>query len=95
MSIKVKIIIAIVVLFVLLAVGGGLYIADSHGFDNKKQYELAEKQYENGNYQEAYVQFLKIKCFSKYRKAAILKQALSAEKLNDWAVAESKYEKSL
>lgn len=95
MSIKVKIIIAFVVLFVLLAVGGGLYIADSHGFDNKKQYEMAEKQYENGNYQEAYVQFLKIKCFSKYRKAAILKQALSAEKFNDWAVAESKYEKFL
>lgn len=95
MSIKVKLIISFVVLFVLAAVIGGLFIADSYGFDNKKQYEIAEQQYENGNYQEAYVQFLKIKCFSKYRKAAILKQALSAEKLNDWAVAESKYEKFL
>ena len=82
-------------MFVLLAVAGGLYIADSYGFDNKKQYELAEKQYENENYQEAYVQFLKIKIFSKYHKAAVLKQALSAEKINDWAVAESKYEKFL
>lgn len=95
MSIKVKLIIFFVVLFVLTVVVGGLIIADSYGFDNKKQYEIAEKQYENGNYQEAYVQFLKIKCFSKYRKVAILKQALSAEKLNDWAVAESKYEKFL
>lgn len=95
MSKKIKVIISVVVLFVILAVGVGVYFADSHGFDNKKQYEIAERQYENGNYQEAYVQFLKIKYFSKYRKVAIFKQALSAEKLNDWAVAESKYEKFL
>ena len=95
MSTKIKVIISVVVLFVILSVGGGVYFADSHGFDNKKQYEIAERQYENGNYQEAYVQFLKIKYFSKYRKVAIFKQALSAEKLNDWIVAESKYEKFL
>lgn len=95
MSTKIKVIISVVVLFVILSVGVGVYFADSHGFDNKKQYEIAERQYENGNYQEAYVQFLKIKYFSKYRKVAIFKQALSAEKLNDWIVAESKYEKFL
>lgn len=95
MSKKVKLIIIFVVLFLLAATAAGLYFVDSYGFDNKKQYQTAEQQYQNGNYQEAYVQFLKIKHFSKYRKVAILKQALSAEKLNDWAVAESKYEKFL
>lgn len=95
MSIKVKLIISFVVLFLICAIGFGLYFVNSWGFDNKKQYEIAEKQYENGNYQEAYVQFLKIKYFSKYHKVAVFKQALSAEKLNDWAVAESKYEKFL
>ncbi len=95
MSIKVKLLVSFIFIFVLLVAASGFYYVNSYKFDNKKQYKIAEKQYEKGNYQEAYVQFLKIKYFSKYRKAAIFKQALCAEKLNDWAVAESKYEKFL
>lgn len=95
MSIKVKLIAGFVLIFLSLALAGIFYYVNSYKFDNKKQYEIAEKQYEMGNYQEAYVQFLKVKYFSKYRKAAVFKQALCAERLNDWAVAESKYEKFL
>ena len=95
MSLKIKIIVTSLFLIIILGVCGFLYYKYAAGFDNKKQYEVAEKLYKEGNYQEAYVSFLNIKYFSKYRKAAVLKQALSAEKLGDWPVAENKYEEFL
>lgn len=95
MSIKTKAIIIIVCIITLFALGGWLYYVDASGFDNKKQYMQAEQFYSEKKYQEAYVGFLKIRYFSKYRKIAVLKQALAAEKLGDWAIAETKYEKFL
>ena len=95
MSLKVKIIVTSLFLIIILGVCGFLYYKYAAGFDNKKQYEIAEKLYNEEKYQASYAAFLKIKYFSKYRKAAVLKQALSAEKLGDWPVAENKYEEFL
>lgn len=78
------------VLFVT-CISGALYYANAAAFDNKTQYQTAEKFYEQGNYQEAYVGFLRIKYFSKYHKISLLKQAMAAEKLGDWTIAETKY----
>ena len=92
MSLKIKL--AVIIVFVLLfsGIAGYLFYTDSTTFDNKKQYRLAEKFYREKNYQEAYAAFLKIRHYSKYRNAAVLKQAISAEKLSDWAVAMNKYD---
>lgn len=76
----------------MLGCAGGFYYVHAKSFDNKKQYNLADNFYQKKQYQEAYAAFLKIKHFSKYHKAALLKQALSAEKLEDWKIAENKYE---
>ncbi len=92
MSLKIKIAVIIVVIILLSGIGGYLFYTDSTNFDNKKQYKLAEKLYKEKNYQEAYAAFLKIRHYSKFSKAAVLKQAIAAEKLSDWAVAMNKYE---
>ncbi|MBQ2645669.1 transglycosylase SLT domain-containing protein [bacterium] len=95
MSLKIKVLIISFLLFVLFLMGALYCYADFKNFDNKKQYQKAEQLYKEKNYQEAYVAFLKIRYFSRYRNIATLKQAITAEHLNDWSVAESKYEKFL
>lgn len=82
--------IAVAVLFVT-CLSGALYYVSAAGFDNKTQYEKADEYYKAGDYQEAYISFLRIKYFSKYHKISLLKQALAAEKLGDWTIAETKY----
>jgi soluble lytic murein transglycosylase-like protein len=94
-SLKKKIIVLLVIVAVI-AISIVIYLYnDTIHFDNKAQYQKAEELFEKENYQEAYVAFLKIKHFSKYRKTAILKQAIAAEKIGDWAIAETKYEQYL
>lgn len=89
---KNKIILWIVTVIILLCTAGGVYYADASSFDNKKQYILADKLFESKKYQESYAAFLKIRFFSPVFKYALFKQALSAEKLGDWGIAEKKYE---
>lgn len=89
---NIKIFAIIIFIIAVLGTVGSLYYIYTASFDNKKQYMLAENLYTEKQYQEAYAAFLKIKYFSKYYKAALLKQALSAEKLDDWVIAENKYE---
>ncbi len=91
MGLRLKIITFIILILVALGGAGGFYYAHAAGFDNKKQYKLADNFYAKKQYQDAYASFLKIKYFSKYHKAALLKQALAAEKLDDWNIAENKY----
>lgn len=95
MNSKLKIISFIIAFLFVSCVSGALYYVYATGFDNKKQYEQALEFYRKGNYQEAYVGFLRIKFLSKYHKAALFRQGLSAEKLGDWPIAENKYKQFL
>lgn len=90
MQSKLKVLSVIIIVLFLLCLTGAIYYAHAAGFDNKKQYKSALSYYDEGNYQEAYVNFIRIKIFSKYHRAALFKQILAAEKLGDWAVVESK-----
>lgn len=90
MQSKLKVILSILIIVLLVGSAGGVYYAHASRFDNKAQYKTAMEFYNKNNFQESYVAFLRVKFFSKYHKAALFRQILSAEKLGDWPIVENK-----
>lgn len=82
------------ILLVLTGFAGIFMLGNSSG-KSEKQYALAEKLYVEKNYPEAYAAFLKINVFSPCYKPALFKQAVTAEKTEDWKTAKIKYDRIL
>lgn len=87
---KQKLSIILVAVLFLLSLGFSLY---KHSTNNSayKYYKEGLQKYEKNNYSQAYKMFGKVSRFAKIKPAAVYRQAICAEKLEDYKTAERRY----